>query len=95
VDYKQGAGQQVTNISQDFRQHVTTTSAGTRTKTTLDDSINTADTLAAKRGGGFLANMASEAHYATTDSAAGTCFKRTLKAAANVLMAARTSTSCK
>ncbi|HEX4157458.1 MAG TPA: peptide-N4-asparagine amidase [Rhizomicrobium sp.] len=95
VEYKQGAGQQVTNISQDFRQHVTTTSAGTRTKTTLEDRINTADTLAAKRAGGFLANMASEAHYATTDSVTGTCFKRTLKAAANVLTASRTSTSCK
>jgi hypothetical protein len=95
VDYKQSGGQQVTNISQDFQQQVTTSGGGTTTKTTLDDSINTADTLGAQRGGGFLANMASEAHYATTDSASGTCFKRTLKAAANVLTEAKTKRSCK
>ena len=95
VDYKQGSGQQVTNISQDFQQQVTTSSAGTTTMTTLDNSISTANTRGARRDGGFLANMTSEAHYATTDSASGTCFKRTLKAASNVLTVARTSTSCK
>jgi hypothetical protein len=95
VDYKQSGGQQVTNISQDFQQQVVTSSAGTTTKTTLHDSITTGDTLAAKKNGESLANMASEAHYATTDSATGACFRRTLKAAANKLTAAKTSTSCK
>ena len=95
VDYKQSGGQQVTNISQDFLQQVVTSGGGTTTKTTLHDSITTADTLGAKRNGESLANMTSEAHYGTTDSATGTCFRRTLKAAANKLTAAKTSTSCK
>jgi len=95
VDYKQSGGQQVTSISQDFRQQVTTSGAGTTSKTTLDDSIDTTDTLAARKGGRSLEDMASEAHYGTTDSATGTCFRRTLKAAANVLTAAKTRKSCK
>jgi hypothetical protein len=96
VDYKQspaqgGDVQDVTNISQNFLEDVKTTSGGTTTKSTLQDSIDTTDMLLFTGGGGFLGNenMASEAHYATTDSA-GDCFKRTLKAANNVLTWAKT-----
>ncbi|HEY3638892.1 MAG TPA: peptide-N4-asparagine amidase [Rhizomicrobium sp.] len=97
VDYKQGGGPQAISISQDFRQQVTTSSAGATTTSTLDDNIKTGTggTLAARKGGKFPANVSSEAHYTTTDSATGTCFKRTLKAAGNVLTSAKTTTSCK
>jgi hypothetical protein len=96
VDYKQspasgGDIQVLTDILQDFRQAVALTSGGATTKSTLQDSIDTTDTLLFTGGGGFLGNenMASSARYATT-ATGEPCFKRTLKAANNVLTSAKT-----
>jgi hypothetical protein len=91
VDYKQSPTQGgdiavVTNIAQDFLEDVRVSNAGVKTKSTLQDSIDTTDTLLYTGGGGFLGNedMASAATYATTASGQP-CFKRTLAAANNVL----------
>ena len=80
----------LTKISQDFQDDVTDLNAGTKTKSRLEDSIDTTDTLLYTGGGGFLGNedMASTAYYATAGNT-GTCFKRTLTAANNVLTGAK------
>jgi hypothetical protein len=96
VDYKQSPTKNgdiavLTDISQDYLADVLTLNAGTKTKSSLDDSIDTTDTLLYTAGGGFLGHqgMASSAEYATT--ATGTpCFRRTLSAANNVLTAKKT-----
>ena len=91
VDYKQSPTKGgdigvLTNISQDFLEDVKVSNAGVNTRSTLQDSIDTTDTLLYTGGGGFLGNqgMASAATYATTQSGQP-CFKRTLAAANNVL----------
>jgi hypothetical protein len=101
VDYKQspakgGDIKVVTDISQDFQDRVKVSGGGTATNSTLQDSIDTTDTLLYTGGGQFITNedMASTAHYATTATGEA-CFKRTLQAANNVLTRARTKTSCK
>jgi len=80
VDYDQRSG---TTIAQKFLQDVTNSANGSTAKSHLLDSIHTTT----------VQGMASEAHYATTDSA-GNCFERTLKAAVSKLTVARTRTTC-
>jgi hypothetical protein len=91
VDYAQSSGRQTTSISQDFQQKVVTISGGATTKSTLEDSIKTGDTLMSDGHNGLVGNtgMTSSAHYSATDSS-GACFRRALKAANNVLIYART-----
>ncbi|HTT83906.1 MAG TPA: peptide-N4-asparagine amidase [Rhizomicrobium sp.] len=100
VDYKQspatgGDIQVVTTISQDFQDDGLFSGSGTRTMSTLEDDIDTTDTLLFSGNGDFLGNedMSSTANYATTDNA-GDCFSRTLTAANNVLTGAKTKKSC-
>jgi len=79
----------VTRISQGLQSEGKTSDAGVKTKSTLEDSIDTTDTLLYTGGGNFLGHqgMASSANYATKDKGSH-CFARTLTAANNVLTTA-------
>jgi hypothetical protein len=78
-------------IGQDFQKDVVFESGNTEYTTTLDDGIDTTDTLVFNSSGNFIGHhgQASTATYATTSSTAP-CFTRTLTAANNVLTSAKT-----
>jgi hypothetical protein len=78
-------------IAQAYEKDRVTQNGGSESTSTLQDSINSADTLLFNGGGNFIGHhgQATTANYATTSSYAP-CFGRTLKAAKNVLTYVKT-----
>jgi hypothetical protein len=78
-------------IAQDFEKNVVDDNGNTENTSTLQDSINTTDTLEFNSSGNFIGHhgQASTANYTTT-STTEPCFGRKLTAAKNVLTSVKT-----